>query len=273
MLNPTSDIMEKLIPWTPNLPGLAPPSVAVLAPLDPSQETQTDSIGYHYRGMTGVPWVRHSPLPPAGLSQHGAVAASSSQTLAARAVAAALPGIVRQNGPSSTLLAAQNVATLDNVPDSISGGRTAWVTSAQKAAAVDVNGNLLLKNISNAVGTTPSPSTTSTSYVVIPEMTLTLTTKGNKVIIIFTGNVNTTATICALAIFKDGVQLSADFEVSTAGLSGTGGVLVWQHVVIADIDTPTAASHTYDIRWKTEAAGNTIQSLHVGRTLQVVELG
>jgi hypothetical protein len=67
--------------------------------------------------------------------------------------------------------------TLDSVPD---GTRAAWTSATQKNAAVDASGNLLLKNIANASGLTNQPATSSTTYAVIPEMTQTITTKGNK---------------------------------------------------------------------------------------------
>ena len=72
---------------------------------------------------------------------------------------------------------------LDNVPD---GTRSAWDSASMKTAAVDTSGNLLLKNLSGVVGTTVNPATTSTTYSVIPEMTKTITTKGNKVFVVFT---------------------------------------------------------------------------------------
>jgi len=161
---------------------------------------------------------------------------------------------------------------LDNIPN---GTRAAWDSTTQKSAAVDSSGNLILKNKSNAVGSTSTPSTSSTSFAVIPEMTLTITTNGNKVLINFSATADilgSTVTATAIfAIFRDGIQLSQNMEQQFT----SANMAVWANMAITFIDAPSAGSHTYDIRWRvgSGSAGTTITSLGTSRTLQVVELG
>lgn len=296
---PAPEAPHELIPWRPDMPGIPPPAaaVAVLAPLDPSQESVVDSIGYHSRQIYGVPWVRHAPLPVSALAAHGAVAASSSQTLAARAVAAALPGIQRTNGPVTPHTAVLNVATQDNVVDGVSFGRVQNTelsgntvkqlndgvhvrNAASAAAAHDAVGNLLLKNIASAVGTTASPNQGSSTYAVVPEMSITANFKGNPVLLNFSGTFLITGSGSGafqnkFAIFKDGSQLTQDYgsDIPTDELNFNFGV------AITFIDTPTAGSHTYDVRWAYSGVGTAHlqggSSLASGKTrsLQVVELG
>lgn len=157
-------------------------------------------------------------------------------------------------------------STLDQLPNG--AARVAWDSPTQKAAAVDSAGNLKLKNISTTNGVTPSPSLTSTTYTVVPEMTITLTTKGNKVLIMFDGNMATqVGGIGKYALFLDGVQLSTDYELQTKDIN------LYVPVNLSYLDVPTAGSHTYDIRWAMGSAGLTINSLHTGRSFQVIELG
>ncbi len=148
------------------------------------------------------------------------------------------------------------------------GTRAAWATTTQKNAAVDGSGNLLLKNLSTPTPTTSAPTTTSATYAVIPEMTTTITTKGNKVLILFSGTIanNTSGALGKVAVFLDGTQVSPDFQWTAAG-TGFGA-----EVCISWLDSPSAASHTYDIRWKSNGAANMTATLLL-RTLQVVELG
>src|SRR5258708_668371 len=123
-----------------------------------------------------------------------------------------------------------------------------WVMMgpANLALGVDGNGNVLLKNINNAVGTTNNPTTSAATFATIPAMAVTITTKRNNVLIAFSVafSINTTTLTCTLPVFLDGVQVSKEMDFGTAN---TGVTL---DVPITYIDSPSAASHTYDIRWK-----------------------
>jgi hypothetical protein len=98
-------------------------------------------------------------------------------------------------------------------------------------------------------------------------MTKTITTKGNKVLILFSGVFqHTDATQAAtFDIYRDGSSLSAtsliDIPVANENFP----------ITIAKLDSPSAASHTYDIRWAT--TGATLTGRALNRLLQVVELG
>lgn len=180
------------------------------------------------------------------------------------------------------------------VQDNTGGGKTYYyfVTSvdtasnestavgAQSGAIVSQNAN---PTTASAVGSTSNPSTVSASYVVIPEMTVTATFKGNKVIIVFTGSFGITTVSTTLvttgefAIFKDGAQLTPSpgyFITNGANVStsvpSTGLDIP---VSISFLDQPSAASHTYDVRWAIFNGPGTLNGIGTARTLQVVELG
>src|SRR5262249_714326 len=85
---------------------------------------------------------------------------------------------------------------------------------SQPSAVTSGNPN---PNALSSVGSTSNPTQGSNSYAVITEMTLTLTTKGNKVFISFTGTFTITGTgsgafNVSFAIFKDSAQLTGDYQ-------------------------------------------------------------
>ena len=141
--------------------------------------------------------------------------------------------------------------------------------------AVDASGNLLFKNVTQAIGSTNSPSTTSNAFAVIPEMTEVVTTKGNKVLIIFTGvfRVNgapASTSFCQFQLFRDGVaiwqQYEEDIPTSEANDNWT--------VTMSFVDVPAAGAHTYDARWAfSGGAGGSLLAFNTTRAMQVVELG
>jgi hypothetical protein len=141
---------------------------------------------------------------------------------------------------------------------------------AQVDGGIDANGNVILKNKTNAVGSTSSPLTSSTTYSVIPEMSITITTKGNKVLLIYSSEYilsrsGAGATSCKFAIFKDGAQLTQDYPI---------GIEQESTVSISYMDLPSAASHTYDVRWAINSANpGTVGNMGVARTFQAVEIG
>lgn len=163
---------------------------------------------------------------------------------------------------------------LDNVKDTSTFAKvtTTPATGLNTGTAVDASGNLLLKNIFGGSGTTSSPATTSLSYVNIPEMTKTSTTKGNSVLVVFSGAV-TPNNGCqgSVAIFRDGSQISPDFTIEQLNAGATVALAFASSLCF--IDTPSAASHTYEVKWKVSGAGQSLTALGTGRTLQVVELG
>lgn len=121
-------------------------------------------------------------------------------------------------------------------------------------------------NITQAVGSTSAPFTNSGTFAVIPEMTVTITTKGGKVLILFAGSFffNVVGT-GAIALFRDGVQVSQSMFFSYNSTS------IDFSVPINFLDAPSAGSHTYDVRWN--VSPGTVTSQGTQRQLQVVELG
>lgn len=105
-------------------------------------------------------------------------------------------------------------------------------------------------NVAQVVGTTSSPTTTSSTYAVIPEMTQTITTKGNKVLIVFSGSFDFSTYVAGLnalilAVFRDGTQLSVDLQnnLGNASFDAALTAITW-------VDSPAAGSHTFDVRWR-----------------------
>jgi hypothetical protein len=119
----------------------------------------------------------------------------------------------------------------------------------------------------SAVGSTSGPSTTSTTYVDIPEMSVTLTTTGGDLIAWFSGvfynSVASNVTYAALSL--DGASEVAQRYVAPSGAA--------EQIPIATIyrfAAPAAGSHTVKARWKVSAGtGNTPGLL---RELVVMEL-
>lgn len=154
--------------------------------------------------------------------------------------------------------------SLDNIPD---GTRAAWDSTTQKSNAVDSTGNLILKNKANATASTSSANTTSNVYSVCPDMAVTITTKGNKVLMNFTGafSMSLTSTPCYFSFFRDGVQISPEFTLTPAN------TLIFSHAMSFIDSSPSAASHTYDVRWR--VSSGTLAIAGTARAMQVVELG
>lgn len=156
---------------------------------------------------------------------------------------------------------------LDNVPN---GMRCAWDTTTQKGAAVDANGNLLLKNIASAVGVTSGPTTSSATFADLPEMTLTFTTKGNKILIVFAGvfdNSTSLTTDLELILLRDGVQ-----QFVTTHVGFLNGTDYFQNGTLVFLDQPAAGSHTYKIQWAS-ALSTQVTATTQARILQATELG
>ena len=137
----------------------------------------------------------------------------------------------------------------------------------------DTSGNLILKNVTQAKGTTTNPQTTSSVYAVVPELTLTVTTKGNQVLVIFSCSVFVAAGSAewgvSFAIFKDGSQLSGDYAFQARQDASQQSLAT---ATAQYLDAPTAASHTYDVRWKALFT-TAVTATGTDRSIQLTELG
>lgn len=129
---------------------------------------------------------------------------------------------------------------------------------------------------SNVTGSTSAPTTTSATYVVIPEMTLTLTPQGGSIIIQFVGTFNVQNNDdFTLGIHQDGTlvtgseQRIAFFGGSLLGLT-PASMTACPISCLARIASPSIASHTYDVRWK--VANGTARALTTMRQILTMEL-
>ena len=150
-----------------------------------------------------------------------------------------------------------------------------WQTQAMRDAAVDVNGNLLLKNKDQSTATTSTP-TAPTSFATMPEMTRTITTLGNDVLILFSCDLHITAhgggaSDIGQFRFKRGSTVIGITAVESFDIASTLGLQ--RHISFNHLDiAPAAGAHTYVVEWKA-SSGTTLKSQGLVREMQVVELG
>ena len=164
---------------------------------------------------------------------------------------------------------------LDNVAD---GTRAAWDSTTQKAAAVDSSGNLLLKNILQPTPTTTDPTISSTTPAVIAEMTQSITSKGNVLLLLFSGTfavssfgVSLAQVILKLQFYRGGVAKGDVYEISWK----TDTLIIPLTATLCLFDQPAAGTYTYDVRWSLVSAAGVpvVQSSGTSRRFQIVELG
>jgi hypothetical protein len=123
----------------------------------------------------------------------------------------------------------------------------------------------LVNNPNSAVGATVQPGTSSATYVTLPEMSLGLTTRGNRVLVLFSGSFQRAAAgKIFIAAYRDSAAVSQVVQKffqagETAGMS------------LSFLDNPAAGAHTYEIRWRVDAGSGT--ALGTDRQVQVVEFG
>jgi len=106
-------------------------------------------------------------------------------------------------------------------------------------------------------GALGSTSTTSTSMVVIPGASLTLTTGGGELIAMLSIPVSGSAPLqnASFAVRLDGGGFAS---LGSITVDAAGGLVVFSSVV--HLGTPSAASHTIDLGWLTNAGTLTSQS-------------
>jgi hypothetical protein len=123
-----------------------------------------------------------------------------------------------------------------------------------------------LTNWAQAIGVTSAPTTTSTSYVPLPDMSLTLKTSGNPVFITFDALVtnNTVGQTTDFFIYVNGLQIS-NLKQAMPAASGYRSV-----VSFAMIQPLAAGFHKIDVYWSVSAGTGTAIGGH--RTLTAREL-
>ena len=144
-----------------------------------------------------------------------------------------------------------------------------WQSQTMRDAAVDVDGNLLLKNVKKSTATTSSPTTTSTSFVDLAEMTITVTTKGNPVLLVFTGTFSKANASVGweLRFMRDAAAIGISIIESEAD-QGAFVTASFGH-----LDEPVAGTYTYKIQWRTFSSAMTLKSSALRRELRLLEVG
>lgn len=158
---------------------------------------------------------------------------------------------------------AQNVFIVGSSTDGYSGE----VTVTNFPAIQPVSGNV--------TGSTSAPTTTSASYVVIPEMTLTITTQGGSIVVGFNGSFNVRdGDDFTIGIHQDGSLVGKEQRLAFFGGTLLGltpaSMTSYPAIISARIATPSAASHTYDVRWK--VAAGTARAITTLRQMTVTEI-
>lgn len=120
--------------------------------------------------------------------------------------------------------------------------------------------------VGSATGVTSSPTTTSNSYVDLPDMSVTLTTTGGDLLAFFTG------TFLDSAVANVALAFSLDGSAEVGGAAFTEQTATY-YVPVSQFwrfVAPSAASHTIKMRWNTTVG--TLTNLGVQRVLIVMEI-
>ena len=120
---------------------------------------------------------------------------------------------------------------------------------------------------SQVVGTTSNPTRTVNTYDDLDEMSITLTTGANPVLVIFSGTFthDTSGESTYVIVDIDGTDKTESAREWIRGTTSTRSVLATSW-----LSTVTAASHTWKIQWKTTIG--TATAFTINRTMQVIEL-
>jgi hypothetical protein len=156
---------------------------------------------------------------------------------------------------------AVSTSGLESAP---SAAQAASVTSG---AVVDSTGNIKFKNIAAVSGSTSSPSTSSTTAAVVAEMTLSLTTKGNPVLMLFStvATVNTDGLVGNFYFGFDGSQIGPTYEYSDSNRNTFSATLL--------IPAPAAGAHTFAVYFKQAGGGALLTCVGTSRIFSLIELG
>lgn len=128
----------------------------------------------------------------------------------------------------------------------------------------------------SANGTTNAPTTTSGSFVVIPEMTVTLNFQGGTAYVDFSGSFNMQNNDqWNYAIFVDGVEAPGTRRLmhvimSTALLGTTGSFPGIESSVSHLATNLSPGSHTFDVRW--QVLGGTARANSTNRKIIAMEV-
>ena len=152
----------------------------------------------------------------------------------------------------------------------ISDGTNMWEIARSGALGV-IGTSQLAANAATqnglAVGSSSGPTTTSTSYADLTDMSVTLTTTGGDLLCFFAGSVSESGLANAIIV---AFSLDAAAEVGEIAWNAPGANYIEPIVGLWRFTGVSAASHTVKVRWKVDAGTATAQTTR--RYLLVVEL-
>jgi len=124
-------------------------------------------------------------------------------------------------------------------------------------------------------GSTANPTSANAAFVVIPEMTLTVTTIGGQLLALFDADFHIAAVADNFnyALFLDGVEIAGTRRQVSCNLAVTLGLLTVDTLAPCSahaLITLAAGSHTVDTRWA--AIGGSARANDTQRKLTVIEL-
>lgn len=127
-----------------------------------------------------------------------------------------------------------------------------------------------------AVGTTPDPTTTSATFVLMPEMTLTRTTVGGDLVVDFGMSARVTGTLVLadtieVTIFLDGIEVPSSRRAIGYNIAVTLDVTL-DLTIQTLLSTVAAGSHTVEVRWRRPGATGAARCEGTRRSLRVLEL-
>lgn len=152
------------------------------------------------------------------------------------------------------------------------GRRPLWSTplvavSNEKVGTIKASASVrsAYPSIATASGAFSGPSTTLTTFTVVPNMATVVKASG-PVQISFAVNASTASADDpgTFAVFRDGVQVSQQFQ----GSAGAANVAF--SVAASFTDNPPQGNRVYDVRWKKGAS--TLTSIGTQRTIQALNL-
>lgn len=205
--------------------------------------------------------------------------ASSANTLARLAKGTAFQALTMNSGatapqwsasPNSLAAAAGDIfyASAANTLAKLALGTAGQALTVNAGAtAPQWSTNVVTRNqVSHAIGSTSAPTQLTSTYAVIDQMTITLTTTGGDLLVWFVGSfvnstVNSTNTF--------GIRLDAATAVFEVLWGEATANLVFPVTLVGRFTGVSAASHTVDIVWKTDSA--TLTAHTTRRTLMVME--
>lgn len=117
------------------------------------------------------------------------------------------------------------------------------------------------------VGTTLDPTTTSTDFVDLPEMSITITTGANPVLILFTGVFSNKMACkgCIITLVIDGTEVAPRYRRTCASSTADAMGII----TLACIEELSTGTHTIKIQWKIDAG--TGVAIKDTRALQVID--